>query len=398
MMLSTRLLRTAAPRRLVHTTAIRAANAPGRDPQLSQGNAGHSAEENRSEGDVQSQSAKAGKEASDSSNPLDPASGARKATTQNDSKGNKEAVGMQETIGGKSAQGSGGEIGGTEEAQAPGVFSSVKQALGLKTDTGDVKQNQGAGRGVTGTGTARKFHTSARAHAGSTGGVRASPEGASAPKDNVSGDQNAHLHHKSNSSKPDNGKGNAAEEPTLPSQRVPMTSSNAPSNPPKSRGMHTSAILRAINPQLNKGGSPSPEEAVGGEKPGHTAASYDKDTDVDDHAPKDTTQPRAVDGSSSALDAPTDKPGSSGNRATNSDRKPGSSTRGLHTSAVSRSGHSADSYFKEVDDQTPRDSSQPHTVDSSSSALDKPGETASGPFHQAGTDSPDYQSTSKASP
>ncbi|THH19928.1 hypothetical protein EW146_g1353 [Bondarzewia mesenterica] len=41
----------------------------------------------------------------------------------------------------------------SEEAVAPGLFSAFKQSVSLKTSAGDVKQNAGAGGGVTGTGT-----------------------------------------------------------------------------------------------------------------------------------------------------------------------------------------------------------------------------------------------------
>jgi len=56
-----------------------------------------------------------------------------------------------------------------QEAAAPGLFSTIKSMIGLGTDSGDVKQNRGEGRGVTGTGTfsnsKRQLHTSTRAAA-----------------------------------------------------------------------------------------------------------------------------------------------------------------------------------------------------------------------------------------
>jgi hypothetical protein len=307
-MLATRFLRaTATPRRLVHSTAVRASKAPGRDPQLSQGNVGLGSDSNRSKGDVQDQAASAGKDAkAEGDRPMDAASSSNQ-TAPGDKGGNQEAVGLQDQIGGASAEGKGGEMGGTEEAQAPGVLSSVKQALGMRTDAGDVKQNAGGGRGVTGTGTARKLHTSARVSA-----VRADPDGARAPADTgVVGEQSAHLKHKP-AGAPDAGKGAAATEPTLPSERAPLTKS--------------------------------------------------------------------------ATDSAADKPHQQ--------------RRGLHTSARAgaEDGHSAASYFKDIDDQTVRDSSAPRAVDGTSSALDAPGETATGPFSQAGTDDASYKTTSKASP
>ncbi|EIN03517.1 hypothetical protein PUNSTDRAFT_147042 [Punctularia strigosozonata HHB-11173 SS5] len=138
----------------------------GRDPSLSQGHAAIG--DNKSPQDVHSESAKSGK-AANSSSPMDAASPNRQAQAQrDDTSGNKEGVGFAEQVGGASAAGSGASRKGSEEeAQAPGVWSSIKQGLGLGTGSGDVKQNQesiqsrGGGRGVTGTGTARKFSTSA---------------------------------------------------------------------------------------------------------------------------------------------------------------------------------------------------------------------------------------------
>lgn len=111
-------------------------------------------------------------------------SGQPKAHSNSSSKGgNPEKIGFAEQVGGATSssnkfdagetQGGGANRSegrtaqGDEEAQAPGLLSSVKQALGFKTTSGDVKQNRGGGRGVTGTGTfgdsGRKqgLHTSA---------------------------------------------------------------------------------------------------------------------------------------------------------------------------------------------------------------------------------------------
>jgi hypothetical protein len=314
-MLATRLLRTSAARRLVHTTAVRAAAAPGKDTRLSQGNDGIASDTNESPGDVQDQAAQGGQTAhASSSSPMDAASAHRTGNQANVAPGdrgsNPEAIGLQDQIGGQGAQGRGGEIGGQQEAQAPGVLASVKQALGFKTSAGDVKQNQHGGRGVTGTGTTRKFHTSARVSVGA-GGVRADPDGAREEANTpAGGDQSAHLKHKS-ANEPDSGKGNAASTPTLPSERAPLTAA--------------------------------------------------------------------------------------ANSSTGADRA-SQQRRGLHTSARAAAGHSADSYFKDVDKHAPRDSSAPHAVDSTSSALDAPGETATGPFSQEGKGDAAYQSVSSSSP
>ena len=90
--------------------------------------------------------------------------------------GNKEGVGFQDRVGGVAGdrQNSGGGKGSEVEARSPNIFGTIKQALGIKTKLGEVKQNSGGGRGVTGTGTFRKeFHTSS----GSDDGTKEPPQG-----------------------------------------------------------------------------------------------------------------------------------------------------------------------------------------------------------------------------
>jgi len=85
--------------------------------------------------------------------------------------GNKEGVGFQDQVGGAAGdrQNPGGSRGSEEEAQSPNFVGAVKQALGLKTKPGEVKQNSNGGRGVTGTGTFRRdFHTSSGSDTGTT--------------------------------------------------------------------------------------------------------------------------------------------------------------------------------------------------------------------------------------
>ncbi|KAF9651189.1 hypothetical protein BDM02DRAFT_3110888 [Thelephora ganbajun] len=89
--------------------------------------------------------------------------------------GNKEGVGFQDQVGGAAGDRKNpeGGQGGEEEAQSPNIIGAVKQILGVKTKLGEVKQNSGGGRGVTGTGTFRKdFHTSS----GSDVGTKESPQ------------------------------------------------------------------------------------------------------------------------------------------------------------------------------------------------------------------------------
>ena len=79
--------------------------------------------------------------------------------------GNEEGIGFQDQVGGAAGdrQNLGGGKGDEEEARSPNIIGAVKQALGVKPKPGEVKQNSGGGRGVTGTGTFRRdVHTSHR--------------------------------------------------------------------------------------------------------------------------------------------------------------------------------------------------------------------------------------------
>lgn len=61
----------------------------------------------------------------------------------------------------------------------------------------------------------------------------------------------------------------------------------------------------------------------------------------------------------------------------------------------SKEGHSAESYFKDVDSTPPVDSTV-HRVDSSSEAVQRPYEPPSGQYSQAGVETEEYRSTEKS--
>lgn len=151
--------------------------------------------------------------------------------------GNAENLGFADQVGSQTATAMNGWSSGAGEADSaegtsgkdeitpPAFVDAVKKNLGFKTTAGEDKQNRGGGKGVTGTGTfafdhgKRTFHTSAFFMADPATRGQA-PTGSRQPQDSTYGDQNAHLKHKSDPSKADSGKGNAAEEPSLPSQHV----------------------------------------------------------------------------------------------------------------------------------------------------------------------------------
>jgi len=158
-----------------------------KDPRLSQGHITDHTQQHPQ--DTYSQAARSGFAARDSSStsnsdaPLDAASptGGKKAPANNT--GNKEGIGFAEQVGSASATaktGAGADVKGRgdghrpseagisgkqEEAKPPGLFATIKQVLGIRTSTDDVKQNRGGGEGVTGTGTnptrSRKYHSCA---------------------------------------------------------------------------------------------------------------------------------------------------------------------------------------------------------------------------------------------
>ncbi|KAI0043487.1 hypothetical protein FA95DRAFT_1563230 [Auriscalpium vulgare] len=150
--------------RFYHPTRVTLADRQrGKDPNVSQGHVSQPATNEQTQS-VQSEYARAGAQARDSEHPYDSASGGvAKAPRGAQEGGNPERVGFADQVGGQSAHADrlerGGEAGGTkgaeQEAAAPGLFSRVKQVLGMGTSSGDVKQNRGAGGGVTGTGTFR---------------------------------------------------------------------------------------------------------------------------------------------------------------------------------------------------------------------------------------------------
>lgn len=161
--------------------------------------------------------------------PVDAANPASKKQVPHDLKGNREGLGFAEQVGSNSAsahddhhQASSEGKTGEERITPPSFKDAVKKKLGLETSAGEDKQNRGGGVGVTGTGQLpggkRSFHMAAVRRADQTKGQ--APEASRRPKESTHGEQNEHLKHKSSPSKPDSGKGNAAEEPTLPSQHV----------------------------------------------------------------------------------------------------------------------------------------------------------------------------------
>ena len=230
--------------RLLHASSVVASvaqtQASGKDPRLSQGTSSKPAHSHP--GDPHDQAARRGQSIGQGqgqpSTPYDAAAPQHDMKTDRSGlSGNQEGVGFAEQVGSASPSGSksdpirpspGEGKGGQEESTPPGLFASVKSKLGMNTTSGEVKQNRGGGVGVTGTGALpfekkpqegrRPYHTSAVRCAAPTRGQ--APEASKQPKEHTHSEQNPHLKHKRTQDSPDTGKGNAAEDPKLPSHQV----------------------------------------------------------------------------------------------------------------------------------------------------------------------------------
>lgn len=213
-MLSRRLLRLAqTPRPVAPLTSVRFYNPDQKGDPLDQAHrAGHAASDPRN------------------ASPVDAASPDKGKKAPHDLRGNREGLGFAEQVGSAStsahhdqhrAAAAEGHTG-AERVTPPSLKDAVKKALGMETSAGEDKQNRGGGVGVTGTGQLpggrRSFHSAPVRRADPTRGQ--APEASRQRKDSTHGEQNEHLKHKPSAATPDSGKGNAAEEPTLPSQHV----------------------------------------------------------------------------------------------------------------------------------------------------------------------------------
>lgn len=201
--------------RLFHASSAAAAQtAPGKDPRLSQGTVSHAG--NRHSQDTHDQAARSGQRVASGEQSSGPHDAASRTSSQSadhsELSGNQEGVGFADQVGSASStanKSAAGEGKGREEDATPeGLAATIKSKLGLGSSGGGAKQT-------------RAFHTSAARATASTVGqaLDASRE----PKERTNADQNPHLKHKPASSaqaSPDKGKGNAGENPTLPSHQV----------------------------------------------------------------------------------------------------------------------------------------------------------------------------------
>ncbi|KAI0677692.1 hypothetical protein C8Q78DRAFT_959793 [Trametes maxima] len=280
---ATRSFKSPVSSRLLHAFSVSSTQAvPGKDPRLSQGNVGQEA--HRHPSDPHDQAARGGqkvRQGAQSSGPYDAASrtGGQK-TDRSGLSGNQEGVGFAEQVGSASSSGKRGASasagegkGGEEEAEPKGLAERLMSALGQETGATEAKHKTGRRpyKNERNDSGKRAFHFSAARGADPT--VGQAPEASRQPKERTNAEQNEHLVHKpagTATASKDTGKGNAGEDPKLPSHQF----DNKPSNSQHKRAFSTSA--RRL------------------EEPKHTAESYFKD--VDDSPPA-STKTHQVDGS-----------------------------------------------------------------------------------------------------
>ncbi|GHJ84906.1 hypothetical protein NliqN6_1308 [Naganishia liquefaciens] len=165
-----------------------------------------------------------------------------------------------------------GNVGNKQEAAAPSVTSTVKQALGLGTSKKEHQESK------TGPGVSRQMHTSARrageAYEGSTGdGAHKTGK----PEERLTGEQNEHLKHKQ-AGQADNGKGNAADTPHLPSKTSgarTATDLRTDADSQRKARFHTSARQTKDAPGGYVRATENPAKAAGYDTPGEALPSAD---------------------------------------------------------------------------------------------------------------------------
>ncbi|ODN82476.1 hypothetical protein L198_07698 [Cryptococcus wingfieldii CBS 7118] len=246
--------------------------------------------------------AHAEKQSSNGSGEEEPFDAARQGGSGGEAKGSKtqatsgvdkgQSGAFKDQVGGQEGSDKGVEFGGQE----PAAENTATQGL----------KNTNQGQGFEGLRKLREegknFHTSARAHGPAAEPTSPDAPGSRAPKESTPGDQNDHLKH-SSSSTPDKGKGNAADDPHLPSQQGKGGSTQ------QTRKIHMSAARRAHSPPSDKyakthhdseshAATSAPPEAL----PPHLESDYS--AEATEPAPSNLKPSSQIPHSSSAVDPP----------------------------------------------------------------------------------------------
>ncbi|KAL7418603.1 hypothetical protein Q5752_007061 [Cryptotrichosporon argae] len=211
----------------------------------------------------------------------------RKTGAQLENRGSDAEGALKDQVGGQ-PEGGGVQMGHKEETAGESRPDRIKKTL---QGFAGLRQQHNEGRDYHTLARPRGLHTSAVARA-----VSASPEASRQPKDEVAGDQNAHLSHKAAGAPDSGGKGNAAAEPTLPSKHKRAgagtgktdAGAQSKSNAGKSqRGLHTSARVDSVAAPGTEGKQPheqtAPDAGAAG-SPGKKSGSLEGKTGSDSEA------------------------------------------------------------------------------------------------------------------
>ncbi|AFR96837.1 hypothetical protein J008_04744 [Cryptococcus neoformans] len=174
--------------------------------------------------------------------------------------GKGQSGAFKDQVGGQEGSTPGVSYGGQEDAAADRTHQGIKntQPGSNKGNFDNLKKMREEGK---------NFHTSARASFPAPSSVpyaptSANPPGSNKPIESLPSDQNEHLRH-SPASSPDKGKGNAGEEPHLPSQQG---QNKAGGNKGQTKALHTSTKASG-NPPGGKYAKALPGDRSGGGAP-----------------------------------------------------------------------------------------------------------------------------------
>nr|XP_019044375.1 hypothetical protein I302_07659 [Kwoniella bestiolae CBS 10118]OCF23305.1 hypothetical protein I302_07659 [Kwoniella bestiolae CBS 10118] len=230
-------------------------------PPTTQGHSTNKAHQTgHSDGDVQSASVRAGQNAkSNASSPsaqgeAQPFDAARQGSSGGTAKPSEakaevkdegQAGSFKDQVGGQDEAAPGVEFGKTETAPGGSYTDSVKETLNKGFDNLKKLRSEG-----------KNFHTSSRqSYPGKGTSPSADTEGSRQPKEpNLEGEQNQHLKHQAPGTA-DQGKGNAAETPHLPSRKGDITTggSGAPTAPQSGKKAFSTYARREMAAQPPKG-------------------------------------------------------------------------------------------------------------------------------------------------
>ncbi|XAO24267.1 hypothetical protein I312_103064 [Cryptococcus bacillisporus CA1280] len=214
--------------------------------------------------------------------------------------GKGQSGAFKDQVGGQEGSAPGVSYGGQEDAAADRTHQGIKntQPASHKGNFDDLKKMREEGK---------NFHTSTRASFPIPSPIpfaptSANPPGSNKPIESLPFDQNEHLKH-SPSSSPDKGKGNAGEEPHLPSHKG---QNKADGSKNETKGLHSSARVSG-NPSTEKYAKTFPGDRSGGDAPAEALPPHlesDYGPEANQPAPEDLKPSSGLPHSSTAEEPP----------------------------------------------------------------------------------------------